>query len=117
MRKERSDKGRKRVDHSGYDKIYTFKLNAMIESGCVTLMDALIDQKGSIKEAMRFLLTGESQPISVNTQSVDDKLNYIMESLAALQSGTKTGKVSNKQKATVLDAVKSYCDSLSDFMT
>jgi hypothetical protein len=116
-RKERSDKGKKRVDHSGYDHIYSFKLNAMIEADNVARMKDLIERFGSTKAAIKFLLTGETQPESVDTQSVDAKLNYIMETLEALRVGTKNGKVSGKQKATVMDAVKSYCDSLSDFMS
>lgn len=116
-RKERSDKGKTRVKHSGYDRIYSFKLNSMLESGNFALMNALIDKCGSIKAAIQFLLTGETKPVSVDTQSVDEKLNYIMEALADLRVGTKSGKVSSKQKATVMDAVKSYCDSLSDFMS
>lgn len=116
-RKARSDKGKKRVEHSGYDRIYSFKLNAMLEGQAVEKMDSLIAQCGNIKSAMQLLLTGESQPVSITTQSVDDKLNAIMDAIAALQVGTKSGKVSSKQKANVIDAVKSYCDSLSDFMS
>jgi hypothetical protein len=116
-KKPRSDKGIKRVAHSGYDRIYTFKLNAMIEGNAVVAMDTLIAQHGSIKEAMRFLLTGDSQPVTINTQSVDEKLNRIMAAIEALGTGSKGGKVTSKQKATVIDAVKDYCTSLSDFMS
>lgn len=116
-RKARSDKGQKRVAHSGYDRIYSFKLNAMLEGSAVEKMDSLIAQCGNIKSAMQFLLTGTSEPAVIDTQSVDEKLTYIMEAIAALQVGTKSGKVSSKQKANVIDAVKSYCDSLSDFMS
>lgn len=114
-RKPRSDKGLKRVAHSGYDRIYTFKLNAMLEGKSVEMMDNLIVQHGNIKSAIQVLLTGDSQPVTINTQSVDEKLNRIMAAIEAL--GSKGGRVTNKQKATVIDAVKDYCTSLSDFMS
>lgn len=113
-RKSRSDKGKKRVEHSGYDRIYTFKFNAMLDKPIVEKVDSLISEHGNIKDAMRFLLTGD-KPI-MNVQSVDDKLNRIMAAIEALGTGTK-GKVTSKQKATVMDAVKDYCTSLSDFMS
>src|SRR6266705_3134380 len=99
-RKPRSDKGIKRVAHSGYDRIYTFKFNAMLDSSAVESIDNLISQYGNIKDAIRFLLTGD-KPV-MNVQSVDEKLNRIIVAIDMLGAGTK-GKVSAKQKANVID--------------
>lgn len=117
-RKQRSDKGKRRVDHSGFNRVYSFKLNSRLEPQAVERVDSLIAQHGTIQNAMRFLITGQESPPVMNPDVIDDKLTQIMQAIANLRAAGGSSKgATAKQKATVINAVKNYCDDLSDFFS
>lgn len=116
-RKARSDKGKKRVEHSGYDRVYSFKLNSKLDPQAVERVESLIAQHGTMQNAMRFLITGEYIPQPMSPDAIDGKLNAIMQAIADLRTAGGSGKATAKQRATVISAVKDYCDDLSEFFS
>lgn len=116
-RKQRNDKGKRRVEHSGFNRVYSFKLNSKLEPQAVERVESLIAQHGTIQNAMRFLITGQESPPVMNPDVIDEKLTQIMQAIANLRAAGGTGKATAKQRATVIDAVKNYCDDLSDFFS